>query len=69
VLNFPIGHAAVGVPVEGLRNARRVLLRQAAPVLLEIRAGRRRYARVFDIRGRAIPALLKVRGPDAGPND
>ena len=40
-----------------------------APVLFEIKREDVVYARVYDIRGRAIPSLLNVRGPDAGPED
>ena len=40
-----------------------------APVLFEVKREDVVYARVYDIRGRAIPSLLNVRGPDAGPED
>jgi hypothetical protein len=40
-----------------------------APVLFEIKREGVVYARVYDIRGRSIPSLLNVRGPDAGPDD
>ena len=40
-----------------------------APILFEIKREGVVYARVYDIRGRSISSLLKVRGPDAQPDD
>ena len=40
-----------------------------APILFEIRREGVVYARVYDIRGRSISSLLKVRGPDAEPDE
>jgi hypothetical protein len=40
-----------------------------APILFEIKREGVVYARVYDIRGRSIPSLLTVRGPDAEPDE
>ena len=36
-----------------------------APILLDIVRDGVVYARVYDIRGRSIPSLLTVKGPDS----